>query len=166
MIMKNNKAKKIIGIILICLLVAFGIYVLVSFIVNKDGTMYWINYFIDLLNKPLPIIGVTTLALLLFGWKVFVSSKYGKAKLLEYELKLKEIEQRYSDKSKELEKEHEKFVLDSNSKINELLSKNEQLRNELAKVCALSTNKKINEFGKVLENYGKEETTNSDTTKE
>ena len=118
--MKNNKVKKIIGIILICLLVAFGIYVLVSFIVNKDGTMYWTNYFIDLLNKPLPIVGVTTLALLVFGWKVFVASKYGKAKLLEYELKLKEIEQRYYEKSKELEKEHEKFVQCANDKIGEL----------------------------------------------
>ena len=153
--MKNNKTKKIILIVLISLLVAFGIYVLVSFIVNKDGTMYWINYFIDLLNKPLPIVGVTTLALLLFVWKVIITSNYGKAKLLEYDAKRKEIE-----------KEHEKFVLDANSKINELLNKNEQLRNELAQVCALSTNKKINEFGKVLENYGKEETTNSYTTKE
>lgn len=154
--MKNNKAKKIIGIILICLLVAFGIYVLVSFIVNKDGTMYWINYFIDLLNKPLPIVGVTTLALLVFVWKVVITSNYGKAKLLEYDLKKKELEQ-----------EHEKFVQGANEKISELISENDNLRHELAQVCALSTNKKINEFGKVLENYGKEnETTNSDTTKE
>ena len=154
--MKNNKAKKVLGIILISLLVAFCIYVLVSFIVNKDGTMYWVNYFVDLLNKPLPIIGVTTLALLVFGWKVFVASKYGNAKLLEYDAKRKAIEE-----------EHAKFVNDANSKINELLDKNKELREQLAQVCALSTNKKINEFGKVLENYGKEnETTNSDTTKE
>ena len=154
--MKNNKAKKVISIILISLLVAFGLYVLVSFIVNKDGTMYWINYFIELLNKPLPIVGVTTLAVLVFVWKVVISTNYGKAKLHEYDLKRLEIE-----------KEHQEFVVDANSKINELLEKNEQLRNELAKVCALSTNKKINEFGKVLENYGKEkETTNNDTTKE
>ena len=154
--MKDNKTKKIIGIILICLLVAFGIYVLVSFIVNKDGTMYWINYFVDLLNKPLPIIGVTTLAVLLFIWKVIISSNYGKAKLLEYE-----------KERQELKREHKEFVDDADSKINELLAKNEQLRNELAKVCALSTNKKINEFGKALENYGKEnETTDGDTTKE
>ena len=79
--MKDNKAKKIIGIILICLLVAFGLYVLVSFIVNKDGTMYWINYFIELLNKPLPIVGVTTLAVLIFVWKLVIASNYGKAKL-------------------------------------------------------------------------------------
>lgn len=143
--MKNNKAKKVISIVLICLLIAFGIYVLVSFIINKDGTMYWINYIIDLFNKPLPIVGLTTSAVLLFVWKVVITTNYGKAKLHEYDLK-----------RQELEKEHKEFVNDANSKINELINENQELRNELIKVCALSTNKKINEFGKVLENYGKE----------
>ena len=154
--MKDNKAKKIIGIILICLLVAFGLYVLVSFIVNKDGTMYWINYFIDLLNKPLPIVGVTTLAVLVFVWKLVITSNYGKAKLHEYDVK-----------RLELEKEHKDFVNAANGKISDLLQENQELRNELIKICYLSTNKKINDFGKVLEDYGKEnETTNNDTTKE
>ena len=153
--MKNNW-KKVLKIVLICLLVAFAIYVLVSFIVNKDGTMYWINYVIDLINKPLPIVGVTTLAVLIFVWKVVITSNYGKAKLKEYDLKREQLEQ-----------EHKEFVNGANEKIKELVNENQELRNELVKVCALSTNKKINEFGKVLENYGKEnETTNSDTTKE
>ena len=153
--MKTNW-KKVLKIVFICLLVAFAIYVLVSFIVNKDGTMYWINYVIDLLNKPLPIVGVTTLALLVFVWKVVITSNYGKAKLKEYDLKREQLEQ-----------EHKEFVNGANEKIKELVNENQELRNELVKVCALSTNKKINEFGKVLENYGKEnETTNSDTTKE
>lgn len=143
--MKNNKSKKVISIVLICLLIAFGIYVLASFIINKDGTMYWINYIIDLFNKPLPIVGLTTSAVLLFVWKVVITTNYGKAKLHEYDLK-----------RQELEKEHQEFVNDANSKINELINENQELRNELIKVCALSTNKKINEFGKVLENYGKE----------
>ena len=46
--------KKAFKYILFGLLTAFGIFVLVSFIVNKDVTMYWINYVVDLLNRPLP----------------------------------------------------------------------------------------------------------------
>lgn len=148
--------KKASKFIILGLLIALGLYVLISFIFNKDGTMYWINYFIELLNKPLPIVGITIGALLLFIWKIIITTNYGKAKLHEYDLK-----------KEELEKEHNEFVLNANSKLNEILELNEQIRGELAQACALSTNKKINEFGKVLENYGKDkETTNSDTTEE
>ena len=141
-------SKKVLLGIGIGLLVTFALYVLISFIVNKDGTMYWINQVIDWLNKPLPIIGVTTLALLIFVWKVVVATNYGKAKLLTYDKKVKE-----------LENAKEEFELAANEKIKELEQDNDKLRAQLIHVCELSTNKKIKDFGKELEEYG-EETTN------
>ena len=141
-------SKKVLLGISIGLLVTFALYVLISFIVNKDGTMYWINQVIDWLNKPLPIIGVTTLALLIFVWKVVVATNYGKAKLLTYDKKVKE-----------LENAKEEFELAANEKIKELEQDNDKLRAQLIHVCELSTNKKIKDFGKELEEYG-EETTN------
>lgn len=140
-------SKKILLGIVIGLLVTFALYVLISFIVNKDGTMYWINQVIDWLNKPLPIIGVTTLALLIFVWKVVITTNYGKSKLLAYDKKVKDIE-----------KAKEDFELAANEKVKELEQDNDKLRAQLIHVCELSTNKKIKDFGKELEKYGEETT--------
>jgi len=141
-------SKKVLLGIGIGLLVAFALYVLISFIVNKDGTMYWINQVIDWLNKPLPIIGVTTLALLIFVWKVVITTNYGKSKLLAYD-----------NKVKELEHAKEEFELAANEKIKDLENENKELKGFICHVCELSTNQKIKHYGKELEKYG-EETTN------
>ena len=139
--------KKVLLAILISLAVAFGIYVLVSFIVNKDGTMYWINKVIEWVNQPLPIVGVTTLAVLVFVWKLIVTTQYGKAKLAAYDNKVAKLEQEY-----------ENYKTDAENEKQELKEQNEKLRAQLIHVCELSTNKKIKDFGKELEKYGKETT--------
>lgn len=140
--------KKVLLIVLFSLLALFGGYVLVSFIINKDGTMYWIEKVIEWLNKPLPIIGVTTLAILVFVWKLIVSANYGKAKIISYDNKVKEIEKAKQD-----------FELAANEKIKDLENENKELKGFICHVCELSTNKKIKDYGKELLGYG-EETTN------
>ena len=144
-----KKFFKIFNWVLFGLLLSLGIYTLVSFIVNKDGTMYWINYIIDLLNRPLPIIGITTLAILVFVWKIIIATNYGKAQLLKYEKKQQELEQNYND-----------FIETCNNVLNELNAQTSNYQEQLSKLCALSTNKKIKDFGKELAN-GKE--TDSET---
>ena len=140
-------SKKVLLGIGIGLLVAFALYVLISFIANKDGTMYWINQVIDWLNKPLPIIGVTTLALLIFVWKVVITTNYGKAKLLAYDKKVKELEHAKED-----------FELAANEKIKYLENENNELKGFICHICELSTNKKIKDYGKELLGYGEETT--------
>ena len=150
-----KKANKIINAILIGLLVSFGIYVLVSFIVNKDCTMYWINYVVDLLNKPLPIVGVTTAAILFFAWQVVIKTRFGQSALnnvqREYQSKYDTLEQ----KAKEIEiekQELEKWKEENQDKINYVLECFEKL-------CATIPNKKVNELGKDFAKgleYGKE----------
>lgn len=140
--------KKVLLIVLFSLLALFGGYVLVSFIVNKDGTIYWIEKVIEWLNKPLPIIGVTTLAVLVFVWKLVISANYGKTKLISYDNKVKEIEKAKQD-----------FELAANEKIKDLENENKELKGFICHICELSTNKKIKDYGKELLGYG-EETTN------
>ena len=140
--------KKVLLAILISLAVAFGIYVLVSFIVNKDGTMYWINKVIEWINQPLPIVGVTTLAVLVFVWKLIVTTQYGKSKLAAYDNKVKEIEKQYEEYKTAAEKEKE-----------ELKKQNDELKGFICHICELSTNQKIKNYGKELLSHG-EETTN------
>ena len=107
--MKNNKLKKVLIIILVSLLALLGIFILVSFIVNKDGTLYWINYFVDLLNKPLPIVGVTTLAVLIFVWRLIVSTNYGQKVISGLRQELNSIKA-----------EHEQYKIDSENEKAEL----------------------------------------------
>lgn len=140
--------KKVLLAILISLAVAFGIYVLVSFIVNKDGTMYWINKVIEWVNQPLPIVGVTTLAVLVFVWKLIVTTQYGKTKLAAYDRKVGEIEKQYEEYKAAAEKEKE-----------ELKKQNDELKGFICHICELSTNQKIKNYGKELLSHG-EETTN------
>lgn len=143
--MKTSKVNKVLVIIIFSLLIVLGISTYVLYLINPKAVTDYFNWFVDILNKPLPIIGVTTLALLVFVWKVVVATNYGKAKLKIYEDKLKQIEQAKDD----LEKA-------ADEKIKELKEENDKLRAQLIHACELSTNKKLNDFGKELENYGEE----------
>ena len=153
--MKNNKLKKVLIIILVSLLALLGIFILVSFIVNKDGTLYWINYFVDLLNKPLPIVGVTTLAVLIFVWRLIVSTNYGQKVISGLRQELNSIKA-----------EHEQYKIDSENEKAELKQENAILREQVSKGFSLSTNKKIQEYGKELLEYGKGKETIDIETKE
>ena len=150
--MKNFN--KIINIILISLAITIGVAFVVLYIIDKTNATNTLDYIVEILNKPLPIIGITTGAVLLFVWKIIISSNYGKAKIKEYEQKVNEIEQAKKD-----------FEETANEKVNEMKEKYEKLKAQLIHACELSTNQKIKNFGKELLEYGKE-TINSDTKEE
>lgn len=137
--------KKVIKYALFGLLALCGIALVVLYIIFPTDTKNTISYFWDLLNKPLPIIGITTVALLTFVWQFFSHSSYGK----------KRIQQVMEEKDK-LQEEYKKFIEEADSKINELARQNELLREQLSHVCELSLNKKIKDYGKELLEYGKE----------
>ena len=139
--------KKAFKYILFGLLAAFGIFVLVSFIVNKDVTMYWINYVVDLLNRPLPIVGITSAAILVFIWRLVVATNYGKKAISKLRQELDNIKA-----------EHEQYKIDSEKEKQELKEQNEKYVNFLYDICELSTNQKIKNYGKELLEYGKETT--------
>ena len=151
-----KKFLKILSIVLICLAIALGIYILVSFIINKEGTMYWINYFVDLLNKPLPIVGVTTAAILIFVWRLFVSTKFGQNTI-------NEIKREYQEKYDQLKAE--KDALEQERKENK--EEIEKMKNCIIYLCSLIPNKKVNDLGdkfaKGLEYGNREETIDIET---
>lgn len=146
-----KKALKIIGISLLALL---GIALVVLYIIFPTDTKNALSYFWQMLNTPLPIVGITTVAVLTFVWQFFANSQYGKKKINECN---QEIER--------LKKEKEDFVNGANEKIKELLENNAELKGYISHICELSTNIKIKNYGKELLGYG-EETTNSNTEEE
>lgn len=136
-----KKALKIIGIVL---LASLFIYILVSFIINKEGTMYWINYFINVLNKPLPIVGLTVGGVLIFVWRVLVETKYGEQAINKYKLENEKTKRKYAElleeKNKELKEEREC----NKQEINEIKS-------AFVEVCKTFPNIKINALGEKFE---------------
>lgn len=146
--------KKAFKYILIGLLVGLGLWCVVSYIINPSGTVWTLNYIWEILNKPLPIIGITTLAVLYFLFKCFVATKYGKKALNDIVREKNEI--------KEQQKE---FLNNANSELENLKAENEKLKKFIVHICELSTNQKIKNFGKELLEYGKE-TVDSETKAE
>lgn len=146
----NNKVFKIILSIVLALL---GIGLIVFYVIDPTSAKSLLKKAISVLNQPLPIVGITVGALLIFVWRLIISLNYGKKTLETYNSKLLEIEQAKKE-----------FFEKANAKINELEQNNQALRSQLSAVCELSTNKKIKDFGKGLLEYGKE--TNAETTTE
>lgn len=148
----KNKKLKVFKIILSIVLALLGIGLVVFYAIDPNNAKSLLKKAISVLNQPLPIVGITVGALLIFIWRLIISLNYGKKTLNTYNEKLVEIEQAKKE-----------FFENANAKINELEQDNRALRSQLSAVCELSTNKKIKDFGKGLE-YGKE--TNAETTTE
>ena len=146
-----KKALKIIGIVLLTLLVIATIVLYAIFPTQTKDTLtnIW-----AVLNTPLPIVGVTTVAILFFVWKLVFSTNYGKKALNNIRNEYKE---RY-DKLKA-----EKDALEQERKENKEEIK--EMKNCIIYLCSLIPNQKVNDLGDKFAkglDYGKE-TTNGET---
>jgi len=146
-----KKALKIIGIVLLALLVIAAIVLYAIFPTQtKDVlTNIW-----AILNTPLPIVGVTTVAILFFAWKLVFSTNYGKKAL-------NNIRDEYQEKYDKLKAE--KDALEKERKENKEEIK--EMKNCIIYLCSLIPNQKVNDLGDKFAkglDYG-EETTNSET---
>lgn len=139
--------KKTIKIALFVILFLLFATAIVLYCIFPEQVRGFALRFYELLNQPLPIVGVTATAVLIFVWKIIITTNYGKKKLIAYD-----------EKQKQLEKEYQEFLDSANSEINELKEENELLKEKLAYICSLSTNIKIKSIGKELDN--EKETTN------
>lgn len=150
----KKTSNKVFKIILFSVLALLGIGLVVFYVIDPTNAESLLKKAISVLNQPLPIVGITVGALLIFIWRLIISLNYGKKTLNTYNVKLEEIEQAKKE-----------FFEKANAKIKELEEDNQALRSQLSAVCELSTNKKIKDYGKGLLEYG-EETSNSETKAE
>ena len=112
------------------------------------------NYIWDKVNTPLPIIGVSLVVVLVFVWKCFVASKFGKKALNDLKLE-----------NNNLRQDNSNFKEETNKRISELENKIKQKDELIAQLCELSTNQKIKNFGKELLGHG-EQTINNQPKEE
>ena len=138
-----KKANKVLAIILAII----GIALVVLYIIFPTQFREYFTYIYGLLNEPLPVVGVSLVAILFFVWNVI---KYIREVKPHEELaKMRETYNNYVSKSDE-EKQ-------------ELKDKNNELKGYIDHICELSTNQKIKNYGKELLGYGREENANSET---
>lgn len=137
--------RKILNIVLIVLAFLGGAGLVVSYILQPNNTLAFLESVKSWLNQPLPIVGVTTTAVLFFAWNIFKESKYGKNTTLTYEQKFKEALNNHNEKMALIEQ-----LLNNQDKKIDLSETS--LKSAIITICNLSTNQKLKNFGKELEN--------------
>ena len=146
-----KKALKIIGIVLLSLLLVAAI---VLYAVFPTQTKDVLTNIWAILNTPLPIVGVTTVAVLVFIWQIVIRTNYGKKTIAN-------IKEEYQAKYEELKAE--KDALEQEREENKEQIKD--MKECIVELCALIPNKKVNDLGDKFAkglDYGKK-TTNSET---
>ena len=154
-----KKSKKVLISIAVILVVLLVVAYIVLLSLYPEQTKNWTMTAWEWLNKPLPVVGVSTLFILIFLWKIFANSSFGKRKINE----LKEL---LNNTQTELENKNKI----ANDRINNLIIENDDLKNKLEEainiikeICKTSPNKKIQAIGDKY--YGeRKETVNNETT--
>ena len=149
-----KKSKKVLIIIAVVMIVLLIAAYSVLFILYPEQTKSWTMTAWDWLNKPLPVVGVSTLVVVFFLWKVFVSSSFGKKQLNLFNERTSNVERDF-----ELLKEQYQNTL---KELEIVKSKAEEYKGYLVEVCAKSPNKKINQLGEVINGKEREETINNE----
>ena len=130
--------KKALKIICLSLVGVALVVAIIGYIFWKEQTIQVFDLIIDYINRPLPIVGVSSIIVAAFLYKCFVSTKYGKKALneLKYE-KDKAFEELEQKKELLNQKEEEIKAL-----VNAHQSEIDYIKNYLVEFCKLSNNVK------------------------
>ena len=154
--------KKALKITFSIVLVLCGIAYFVCYIFLKEQTKEFTQNVIDLLNKPLPIIGVSTGVVLFFIYKCFVSTKYGKKRINEFKEENDNLRHEIAEYKQIVDLELNNCV----NSVNELKNDIQETKEYVIEGFELNKNIKIKEIAKKMRGVEDEETINSDTEKE
>lgn len=108
------------------------------------------NWIIENINKPLPIVGVSLVAILFFAWKIFASSSFGKKQLKEYRIKFEQTASSFIELKNDFDAkkaEYESKIAELESFYEEKLAQSTAYDNRLEKllidICEYLPNKNI-----------------------
>ena len=137
------KFMKVVKIILISLLVFVLVGYVVLYMVNPELARQIMATVVDYANRPLPIIGVSSVVVAILVWKIFSSTIYGKKALaqmkLQYEMEAQKIRNEY-------EQEKMKYASIITFYENEL----DVVFDSVVEMCNASGNKKVKAIGEKL----------------
>ena len=142
-----EKAKRIIKITLCAILFGCLVSLLVCLLVIPERTKEFMDVVIDYMNRPLPIVGVSLIVFLLFIYKLFSLTSFGKKAINEAKQEVVKITNKFNALSKENEKLKEEQV-EYENKLNIVVggidTRVDFLLEELKKVAETIPNAKVN----------------------
>lgn len=148
----SKKTKKALLITLLCLVLSLGITYIVLYCIypTKTQTITWdvVDY---ICNKPLPVVGVTTLVLVYFIFKLvryIVQHKSIKAIELKTQI----------DQAKDEIEQYKSYIKDIEDKLEQYKEENKVMYKDL---CYAIPNKKVKELGDKV--YGKRDDSKQET---
>lgn len=148
---KLKKTLKIISAIVIVLAVVAGI---VLWLLYPVQTKQYLNTAWEWLNKPLPIVGVSTVVVLFFVWRLFAASSFGKKQINEFRRTNEDVIKQF-----EVVKAHYVEIIQYYEKRAEELEAHMIKQDAVIKeMCDNTPNKKIKAIGEKY--YGGKEETN------
>lgn len=133
---KFLKVIKAILISLACLVL--GAYV-VLYIIDKELAKQILATLVDYLNRPLPIVGVSSLVLAGLIWKIFQSTGYGKKAIAK-------MKEEYELEKKQVHEDYEKQKLEYTTIISMYEKENDLILDSMTQVCDAIPNKKVKEI--------------------
>ena len=121
-----------------------GAYV-VLYIVNNELAKEILARAVDYLNRPLPIIGVSTVVVAVLGYKIFTATVYGKTNLAKQKAQ-------FESEKEELKTEFEKQKTEYVSVIKSYQGEIDLIYNSVIEMCDSNPNLKIKIIGEKLKN--------------
>ena len=140
------KTKKILTITLVVVISLLVVACVVCYFVIPTQFKDAIAIAWDWLNQPLPIVGISTIMVLFFAFKVFASSSFGKKQIKKIKEELAITKREQEDSKKELE-ELKQQILDICRDYKTNSDKEEENRQAFfEELCRLIPNKKVKEL--------------------
>lgn len=137
------KFMKVLKIILISILVLAGGACLVLYCVDKALAKQILKTAVDYANRPLPIVGVSSLVLAGLVWKIFQASGYGKKAIAR-------IKSEYESEKQKMKEEYELKKLQYSAIISSYEREIDLVVDSVVEVCESFPNKKVNKVGERL----------------
>lgn len=139
--------KKALKIICLSLVGVALLVAIIGYIFWKEQTIQTFDLIVDYINRPLPIVGVSSVIVAAFLYKCFVSTKYGKKALAELKDEKDKAFDQLEEKKVLLEQKEEEIKALVNAHQNEI----DYVKNYLVEFCNMSNNIKVKELGEKLE---------------
>lgn len=139
--------KKALKIICLSLVGVALLVAIIGYIFWKEQTIQTFDLIVDYINRPLPIVGVSSVIVAAFLYKCFISTKYGKKALAELKDEKDKAFDQLEQKKVLLEQKEEEIKALVNAHQSEI----DYVKNYLVEFCKMSNNVKVKELGEKLE---------------
>jgi glucan phosphoethanolaminetransferase (alkaline phosphatase superfamily) len=144
--MKNKKSNKTIIIVSLVLILLLAVALVVCLFVIPDQTRHYIKTAWDWLNYPLPIVGVSTLMVIILIWKIFVNTSFGKKQINEFKRNAQETKDNFDNLLTQTNKEKAELI----EIINQYKKELDTYKEYLSKICEAIPNKQVKLIGAEL----------------